>query len=55
MSEAEILWELPLSRGYAYMHAALAREGIEMRFSADAGQEDEVIARARAMLKPRRN
>jgi hypothetical protein len=54
LSETEILWDLPLSRGYAYMHAALAREGVEMRFSCDPDDEDEIFKRAKAMMRPRK-
>jgi diadenosine tetraphosphate (Ap4A) HIT family hydrolase len=54
LSETEILWDLPLSRGYAYMHAALAREGVEMRFSGDPDDEDEIFKRAKAMMRPRK-
>lgn len=52
LSEDEILWDLPLSRGMAYLHAALAREGVEMRW--EGAEQDEVMQKAVALMKQRR-
>lgn len=37
----------------AYMHAALAREGVEMMWSGD-GEQDEIMQKAVALMKARR-
>jgi hypothetical protein len=52
LTEDEILWDLPLSRGMAYLHAALAREGVEMRW--ESAEQDEVMQKAIALMKSRR-
>jgi len=54
LNEDEILWDLPLSRGMAYMHAALAREGVEMRWGGDS-EPDEIMQKAIALMKARRH
>ncbi len=41
-----------MSRGYAYYHAALVRDGIDMRWGGETS-EDSVMQKARAMLKSR--
>ena len=54
MTEEHILWELPLCRGYAYMHAALIQCGNELRWCGDDQEEDEIMARAKAIMESRR-
>lgn len=51
MTEEEILWELPLCRGLAYMHAAMVMHGNEMTWSGEAAEEDEIMKRARQMME----
>lgn len=53
MTEEQILWELPLSRGLAYMHAALVMHGTEMVWGGEK-QEDEIMQRAIALMKERK-
>lgn len=54
LTEDAILWELPLARGMAYLHAALCREGAEMRWSGEQ-EQNETMQKAIALMKKRRN
>ena len=53
MTEESILWDLPLCRGLAYMHAAMIMHGNEMRWCGDR-EEDEIMLRAKAIIDARR-
>ena len=52
LSETEILWELPLCRGMAYMHASLCMDGVDMQFSG-ASEEDDTMEKVRALIRRR--
>ena len=56
MSERDVLWNLPLCRGLAYMHAAMIMNGNEMIWSKES-EEDETMKKAMEMIrdKPWRN
>ena len=49
LTEDEILWDLPLSKGFAYLHAALARDGVDMKWPGD--ESDMELARVRDFIR----
>lgn len=51
LNEDAILWELPMSRGYAYQHAHLTREGVDMKWSGEDAQPDATMQRALDMIR----
>ena len=48
LTEDEILWDLPLSRGQAYLHAALTREGTAMRWP---GEDEAELDQLKAFIR----
>jgi hypothetical protein len=54
MTEMEVLWDLPLSRGLAYLHYAMMREGIETRWPAHTQTEDETMTKAFDLIRKRK-
>jgi len=50
MSEEQILWELPLCRGMAYMHAALLFHGNDTQWPGD-DDADDMIKQVRERIK----
>ena len=49
LPEDVILWELPLNRGMAYMHASMTREGVDMRWGDE--EPDDVTAKAMELAR----
>jgi hypothetical protein len=50
----EVLWELPLSRGLAYLHYAILKDGIETRWPAHTQTEDETMTKAFNLIRKRK-
>jgi hypothetical protein len=50
LDEDSILWDLPLSRGLAYMHVSYLMQGNETQWPSD-GRESLAMAGVRKMLK----
>lgn len=53
LTEDVILWELPLSRGMAYLHASLCQQGVDMRWGGET-EKDDIMQKAIALMKARR-
>jgi hypothetical protein len=54
LTEQEVLWELPLCRGLAYLHMALVKEGIETQWVGHDMMEDETIKNAMDYIQRRK-
>jgi hypothetical protein len=50
MSEDEILWDLPLARGLAYMHVSFVLQGTQTQWPRDEADNDE-MTNVRKMLQ----
>lgn len=55
LTEQEILWELPLARGLAYLHMALIQQGIETQWVGHDMMEDETIKNAMDYIQRRKS
>lgn len=54
MTEMEILWDLPLSRGLAYLHYSLLKDGVETCWPAHTQIEDETMTKALDLIRKRK-
>ena len=50
----EVLWDLPLSRGLAYLHYSLLKDGVEMCWPEHTQAKDDTMTKALELIRKRK-